>query len=132
MIINQTTLGELCARVASGDEEARRDFDRDVLPVVEVIVGRWLSHQGPREAERPGRAPGISGAEGSTAECRQANLLPEVAEAICAQMIARAASGRRARGPGRRTPARPRLLSGETLVALAERQTVSRLVAWPA
>ncbi len=57
MIINQTTLGELCARVASGDEEARRDFDRDVLPVVEVIVGRWLSHQDPREAERPGRAP---------------------------------------------------------------------------
>ncbi|HEV3342149.1 MAG TPA: hypothetical protein VG125_17410 [Pirellulales bacterium] len=131
MILNETTLGELCARVADGDKDARRDFDRHVLPVVEAIVGRWLSHERPEGAES-GARPEISRAADSTAERRRASLLPSVAEAVCAQMIAQAAGPRRTRGSRRRTSAGPRLACGETISALIERHTVSRLVPWPA
>jgi len=135
MILNETTLRELCARVANGDQEARRDFNRHVLPVVEAIAGRWLSQQ--QETERRARAPEISKAADSTAdrsraEGRGINLLPEVAEAICARMIAQAASGRRTRGPRRRTPVGPKPAGAETVSALVGRHTVSRHVPWPA
>src|SRR5690348_2973670 len=45
MTINQQTLRELYARVAAGDGNARRDFDRHVLPLLEIVVGRWLSQR---------------------------------------------------------------------------------------
>lgn len=45
MIINETTLGELCARVAAGDEGACHEFNRHVSPLVETLVRRWLSRQ---------------------------------------------------------------------------------------
>ena len=42
MTINQTTLRELCRLVASGDEQARHDFNRHVPPLLETVVHRWL------------------------------------------------------------------------------------------
>jgi hypothetical protein len=43
--INQATLRDLYARVAANDGDARRDFDRHVLPLLEVVVARWLSQR---------------------------------------------------------------------------------------
>ncbi|HWB09352.1 MAG TPA: hypothetical protein VG826_09020 [Pirellulales bacterium] len=131
MIINEATLGDLCTRVAKGDEEARRDFDRHVLPVVEAIVARWLSQQRPH-GSRPATAPDNSLAENSTTEGRVPHLLPKVAAAICAQMVAQAADGRRTRPRRPCAPARIKPPAGETLSALIGRHTVSRLVPWPA
>jgi hypothetical protein len=131
MVINEATLGDLCARVAKGDAGARRDFDRHILPVVEAIVGRWLSQQQPCDS-RLAAAPDNSLTERSTTEGYVAHLLPKVAAAICARMVAQAADGRRTR------PRRPCMLTrgkspaGETLSALIGRHTVSRLIPWPA
>src|SRR5215469_9303333 len=101
MIINETTLGDLCARVARGDEDARRDFDRHVAPVVEAIVGRWLRQQRPGSTGHPSER-GVT--EGLTAEARATTLLPKVAAAVCAQMVADAAGRRRMRRPRQPTP----------------------------
>jgi hypothetical protein len=129
MIINESTLGDLCARVARGDEQARCDFDRHVLPVVEAIAGRWLSQQATQKVERRGRMAEGSFAPNSTTE--SVCLLPKVAGAICARMVAQAGE-RRMRQRRRCAPRGPKLAAGETLSALIDRHTVSRLVPWPA
>ena len=130
MIINETTLGDLCARVAKGDEQARRDFDRHILPVVETIVGRWLRQQSAKEVDWADRATESSLRPISTPE--SLNLLPQVAGAICAQMVAHVAGEKRIRQRHRGTPRGQKLGAGETLSALIERHTISRLVPWPA
>ena len=97
MIINQKTLGELCARVAAGDEQARRDFDRHVPPLVEIVVSRWLRRE-PHDASAGHSVKALDAAVG--------NILPvahsigcarQITRTICARMIAEFATGGRPR-----------------------------------
>jgi hypothetical protein len=121
MIINETTLRKLCARVAAGDEDARRDFDRHVLPRVEAIVSRWLSRQGPDSA-----------AEHSPRAGNSAEDLARLTGAVCARMIATAANGNRSHHHRQNTaPASP-LPMGETLFVRTKRHTISQPVYGPA
>lgn len=44
MTIHPSTVHDLCLRAATGDPQARKEFDRYVPPLVEIVVRRWL-HQ---------------------------------------------------------------------------------------
>lgn len=116
MIINQAALRELCARVASGDENARRDFDRQVPPLVEIVVSRWLSQQR--------HDAGLSPSSGATA-VNSSPVRPltdrakQITRTICARMISQfTASGRYRVWP-----------AGETVFAHGQGQTLSRPIA---
>jgi hypothetical protein len=130
MIINETTLRALCARVAAGDEEARRDFDSHVSPLVETIVGRWLSHQ--RQKDHAAHAADVSAAEPMPLAGRSAELLAKVTAAVCARMIAQAADDTRPRGLRQVKPPAFAPATRETVFAHAERSTVHRLAPGPA
>lgn len=75
MTINQQTLRELCVRVASGDEQARKDFDRHVPRLVEIVVHRWLRQQSDDAMAPAGTTPRASRAR-------------QITEELCARMIA--------------------------------------------
>ena len=80
MPMNHTILRELCARISSGDAEARRDFDRYVVPRVRLIVAGWLGRRPPEAAsERPARHASNSG------------TVSRLTHFVCARMIAAAA-----------------------------------------
>lgn len=94
MTINQARLHDLCLRAATGDDEARGEFNHHVPPLVEVVVRRWLHrrHVHPAaDAERSRTA--LSG------HARQ------ITDDLCARMIAE--SGARLR---------PGMQASETLV----------------
>ena len=82
MTINRATLRDLCIRAAAGDEQARRDFDRHVPPLVEIVVSRWLSQQ-KSEGDAGAKAPGAP----------SINRVRRVAGTICARMIAQFSDG---------------------------------------
>ena len=118
--MNETNLRELCIRVALGDDDARRDFDRDVLPHIEFIVARWLSRQGPSSPTSDSRATATS-----------AETLVRLTGAVCARMVAKAANENRPRLRKAMRPAHA-LPIGETLLIRAERATIFEPVSGPA
>ena len=97
MIINQKTLGELCARVAAGDEQARRDFDRHVPPLVEIVVSRWL-RQERHDAGAGHSAKSLDAAAGNASPAAHSiSRATQITRTICARMIAQFANGGRPR-----------------------------------
>lgn len=45
MFTNHANLHDLCTRIAAGDKRARDHFDRQIPPLVEIVVRRWLRQQ---------------------------------------------------------------------------------------
>jgi hypothetical protein len=126
MTINETTLRELCARVAAGDIDARRDFDRHVSPLVETIVRRWISQQRLKQAAHGT----VGGRQRSTAAACTGGLLAKATGAVCARMIARQANRTSAR---RGEPSRPPAGASTTRETLAHpEQTIDKLAFRPA
>lgn len=72
-------LADLCERVASGDPAAAAEFEREVLPLVEIMARRTL------------RAPGCSGAAARGAQpCESLpQAPPEVDSAELARRVSR-------------------------------------------
>ena len=93
MTINQLTLQDLYARLAAGDGDARRDFDRHVLPLMEIVVGRWLWQRSSDAAETQPLTP----AGEQPSETASAEGLRRISGAICARLAARSGRSRRPR-----------------------------------
>ena len=104
MTINQQTLRDLYARVAAGDGKARRDFDRHVLPLLEVVVGRWLSQRHfdvgppPQPLDLAAEHP-----SDGAAECR----IRRISSAICARLAAQSQAGQSPRSVLKHRPKPP-------------------------
>lgn len=86
MTINQQTLRDLFARVAAGDGNARRDFDRHVLPLLDIVVGRWLSQRS-HDAGGSSRPVDLAG-ERSSDDTAALDRLRRFSHAIGARLIA--------------------------------------------
>lgn len=119
--MNETNLRQLCIRVALGDDDARHEFDRRVLPHIELIVARWLSRQGADPASRYSRSTATS-----------SETLARLTRAVCARMIAKAANENAPRHRRKATEPAPTLPIGETLLVRAKRATVFQGVFGPA
>lgn len=119
--MNESNLRQLCIRVALGDDDARREFDRHVVPHIELIVARWLSRQGADSATRYSRPTAPS-----------AETLVRLTRAVCARMIAKAAHEKAARHYRMATEPGLALPIGETLLVRAKRATVFQGVSGPA
>lgn len=92
MTINQQSLRDLYERVAAGDDNARREFDCHVLPLLEIVVGRRLRqrHDNAAETQPVDRASEHS-PETSAERLRQISI------AICERLAARSVNDRRPR-----------------------------------
>lgn len=119
--MNETNLRQLCLRVALGDDDARREFDRHVLPHIELIVARWLSRQGAGSAGRRSRATATS-----------AETLARLTTAVGTRLIAKAAHENRPRHHRQATQPAPVVPIGETLWVRAKRATLFQPVSGPA
>lgn len=91
MTINQQSLRDLYARVAAGDDDARREFDRHVQPLMEIVVGRRLRQRHDNAAESQPLDRADEHSPEIAAELRQ------ISSAICARLAARSGNGRRPR-----------------------------------
>jgi hypothetical protein len=77
MFMNQASLHDLCVRIAAGDQRAREQFDRQIPPLVEVVVRRWLRQQ-PEAATGDKSPPSASSAS---------QLVRQLTSECCARMI---------------------------------------------
>ena len=111
-------LSQIAARAASGDMEARRDFDQQLVPLIETVVRRLLKQQF-REFTR--RSDGHRLGREAPASTVSSNAARRATRAVCARLI------RQFMSPTRGV-ARPH---DETLVAprLLDTYVVSEVVA---